>query len=129
MQNNEGKNVDLYIPRKWYVLPLPPPLSSSRGPPCPTLLLATWKRDGQRRHRTVIPLTNASLALHSSATNRLITPKDHAAVQINIGHVDANGVYTGKSTTFALSGFIRNMGEADFALSRLASDANLMPAL
>ncbi|KAG1338701.1 hypothetical protein COCNU_04G010070 [Cocos nucifera] len=43
----------------------------------------------------------------SSATNRLITAKDHASVQINIGHLDENGVYTGQFTTFALSGFIR----------------------
>ncbi|KAG6528170.1 hypothetical protein ZIOFF_010320 [Zingiber officinale] len=43
----------------------------------------------------------------SSATNRLITAKDHASVQINIGHLDDNGVYTGQYTTFALSGFIR----------------------
>ncbi|PKA57382.1 40S ribosomal protein S21 [Apostasia shenzhenica] len=43
-----------------------------------------------------------------SATNRLITAKDHAAVQINIGHLDENGVYIdGHFTTFALSGFIR----------------------
>ncbi|KAG6472767.1 hypothetical protein ZIOFF_070245 [Zingiber officinale] len=43
----------------------------------------------------------------SSATNRLITAKDHASVQINIGHLDDSGVYTGQYTTFALSGFIR----------------------
>ncbi|KAG6498125.1 hypothetical protein ZIOFF_046034 [Zingiber officinale] len=43
----------------------------------------------------------------SSATNRLITAKDHASIQINIGHLDDNGVYTGQYTTFALSGFIR----------------------
>uniref|UniRef100_A0A804MNU5 digalactosyldiacylglycerol synthase n=1 Tax=Zea mays TaxID=4577 RepID=A0A804MNU5_MAIZE len=28
-----------------------------------------------------------------SATNRIITAKDHASVQINIGHLDANGLY------------------------------------
>ncbi|RWW79170.1 hypothetical protein BHE74_00012577, partial [Ensete ventricosum] len=43
----------------------------------------------------------------SSATNRLITAKDHASVQINIGHLDESGVYTGQFSTFALSGFIR----------------------
>ncbi|VAH26660.1 unnamed protein product [Triticum turgidum subsp. durum] len=42
-----------------------------------------------------------------SATNRIITAKDHASVQINIGHVDANGLYNGSFTTFALSGFVR----------------------
>ncbi|XP_010931633.1 small ribosomal subunit protein eS21 [Elaeis guineensis] len=71
MQNEEGKMMDLYIPRK------------------------------------------------CSATNRLITAKDHASVQINIGHLDESGVYTGQFTTFALSGFIRAQGDADGALDRL----------
>lgn len=43
----------------------------------------------------------------SSATNRLITSKDHASVQINVGHLDDNGIYTGQFSTFALCGFIR----------------------
>ncbi|KAL4202816.1 hypothetical protein AMTRI_Chr02g265460 [Amborella trichopoda] len=59
MQNEEGQNMDLYIPRK------------------------------------------------CSATNRLITSKDHASVQINIGHLDENGLYHGQFTTFALCGFVR----------------------
>ncbi|KAG6430205.1 hypothetical protein SASPL_108267 [Salvia splendens] len=59
MQNEEGQNMDLYIPRK------------------------------------------------CSATNRLITSKDHASVQINVGHVDESGRYTGQFSTFALCGFIR----------------------
>ena len=56
-----------------------------------------------------------------SATNRLITAKDHASVQINIGHVDENGIYNGQFTTFALSGFIRAQGGADSAIDRLWS--------
>lgn len=44
---------------------------------------------------------------YSSATNRLITSKDHASVQINVGHLDERGVYTGGFTTFALCGFVR----------------------
>lgn len=59
MQNEEGENMDLYIPRK------------------------------------------------CSATNRLITAKDHASVQINLGHLDERGIYTGNFSTFALSGYIR----------------------
>ncbi|GJN07903.1 hypothetical protein PR202_ga25776 [Eleusine coracana subsp. coracana] len=59
MQNEEGKMVDLYVPRK------------------------------------------------CSATNRIITAKDHASVQINIGHLDENGMYNGQFTAFALSGFVR----------------------
>ncbi|KAJ3699671.1 hypothetical protein LUZ61_003376 [Rhynchospora tenuis] len=69
MQNEEGKIVDLYIPRK------------------------------------------------CSATNRLITAKDHASVQINIGHLDENGIYTGQFTTFALSGSIRSQVLIFFSVS------------
>ncbi|PIA44448.1 hypothetical protein AQUCO_01700207v1 [Aquilegia coerulea] len=54
-----------------------------------------------------------------SATNRLITSKDHASVQINVGHLDENGVYTGQYSTFALCGFIRAQGDADSAVDRL----------
>ncbi|KAG6535687.1 hypothetical protein ZIOFF_000710 [Zingiber officinale] len=49
--------------------------------------------------------------LRISTTNRLITAKDHASVQINIGHLDDNGVYTGQYTTFTLSGFICAQGK------------------
>lgn len=47
--------------------------------------------------------------MRSSWTNKLITAKDHASVQINIGHLDANGVYTGAFTTLALAGSVRAM--------------------
>ncbi|XP_010513595.1 PREDICTED: 40S ribosomal protein S21-1-like [Camelina sativa] len=55
----------------------------------------------------------------SLATNRLITSKDHASVQLNIGHLDADGVYTGQFTTFALCGFVRAQGDADSGVDRL----------
>merc|ERR1711934_619434 len=54
-----------------------------------------------------------------SATNRLIQAKDKASVQLNVGHVNADGVYTGEFTPVALCGFIRSQGEADGALDRL----------
>ncbi|KAJ9557008.1 hypothetical protein OSB04_011622 [Centaurea solstitialis] len=54
-----------------------------------------------------------------SATNRLITSKDHASVQINVGHLDETGRYTGQFSTFALCGFVRAQGDADSALDRL----------
>ena len=44
-----------------------------------------------------------------SWTNRLIEAKDHASVQVNIGHLDQSGVYNGQYTTLALSGFVRCM--------------------
>ncbi|XP_059652405.1 small ribosomal subunit protein eS21y-like [Cornus florida] len=54
-----------------------------------------------------------------SATNWLITSKDHASVQINIGHLDEGGRYAGQFSTFALCGFIRAQGDADSSVDRL----------
>ena len=42
-----------------------------------------------------------------SWTNRLITAADKGSVQMNIGHLDANGVYSGSYTTVALAGYVR----------------------
>jgi small subunit ribosomal protein S21e len=42
----------------------------------------------------------------------LITAKDHASVQINVGKVNAEGKLTGELETFALCGYIRAMGGA-----------------
>jgi len=42
-------------------------------------------------------------------------------VQLNIGEVDANGVYTGESKAYAFSGYVRASGEADDSLNRLAT--------
>jgi len=78
MQNDEGKIVDLYIPRK------------------------------------------------CTATNRLLISSDHSAVQINIGKVDKNGVYTGEYVTAAFSGFVRKNSESDQAMNRFAADAGLI---
>jgi len=61
-----------------------------------------------------------------SATNRLIQAKDFSSVQINIGHVDSNGVYTGEFTPFALCGFVREKGDADDALNRLATQKGFL---
>jgi small subunit ribosomal protein S21e len=59
---------------------------------------------------------------YSSWTNRLITSQDKGSVQINVGHVDPKtGLYTGKFTPVALSGYIRSKGDADLALTELAS--------
>jgi len=61
-----------------------------------------------------------------AATNRLITAKDHAAIQISVADVDANGVAQSTSTSFAISGPVRAMGESDDSLNRLATKAGLL---
>lgn len=43
----------------------------------------------------------------SSWTNKIITAKDHASVQINIGQLDEEGVYNSTFATFALNGQVR----------------------
>jgi small subunit ribosomal protein S21e len=64
--------------------------------------------------------SNSYVPRKCSATNRIIKAKDHASVQISIAKVDENGRYTGENHTFALSGFVRAMGESDDAMNRLA---------
>lgn len=70
---------------------------------------------------------NPSFLTLSAATNRLITAKDHASVQINIGHVDENGhIIPGQQTTYALCGFVRIRSESDDSLNRLATRDGLL---
>ena len=40
-------------------------------------------------------------------------------MQVNIGHLNEEGVYNGNFTTFALTGKVRIMGESDSALDTL----------
>ncbi|EIE21333.1 ribosomal protein S21e [Coccomyxa subellipsoidea C-169] len=54
-----------------------------------------------------------------SWTNKLITAKDHASVQINVGHLNEEGVFNGDFTTFALAGNVRAMGSGDSAVDSL----------
>ena len=59
----------------------------------------------------------------SDYLDRLITSKDHASVQISVVDVDADGRALPTSTTFALCGQVRAMGESDDSLNRLATKA------
>ena len=63
---------------------------------------------------------NACARSRSSATNRLITAKDHASVQIDIARVDEQGIITGETDTLAICGFVRRKGLSDEAFYRLA---------
>ena len=69
--NDDGQNVDLYIPRKCH------------------------------------------------ASHRLIPAFDHGAIQIAIGDVDENGLYSGTSRIVCISGFLRSQGESDHAINHL----------
>eukprot|EP00297_Palpitomonas_bilix_P022847 CAMPEP_0113873832 /NCGR_PEP_ID=MMETSP0780_2-20120614/3994_1 /TAXON_ID=652834 /ORGANISM="Palpitomonas bilix" /LENGTH=83 /DNA_ID=CAMNT_0000859531 /DNA_START=61 /DNA_END=312 /DNA_ORIENTATION=- /assembly_acc=CAM_ASM_000599 len=58
-----------------------------------------------------------------SATNRLITSNDKAAIQINVGHVNEDGHYTGEFTSLNICGFVRDLGESDEHVYRLWQEA------
>jgi small subunit ribosomal protein S21e len=63
--------------------------------------------------------SNRDTNTFKSATGRIIKAKDHASVQISVGKVDENGRYTGENQAYALSGFVRAMGESDDSFNRL----------
>lgn len=72
--------------------------------------------------KTLMSLTIAALLPTGAATNRLITAKDHSSVQINIAEVDEQGkMITGKNVSYAFSGYVRSIGEADDSLNMLAT--------
>ena len=66
---------------------------------------------------------------NSSATQRLITAKDHASVQINFVEVDSEGRATGSYVPFALSGSVRFASEADNSMCRLATEQGLLKSV
>merc|ERR1712216_814475 len=59
-------------------------------------------------------------------TNRVITAKDHASIQLNIGHLNENGVFTKQFTPIALSGYIRAKAEGDAAINSIAFHNGVM---
>lgn len=65
-----------------------------------------------------------------SATGRIIKSKDHGSCQITIAKVDENGrAIQGENVIYALSGFVRAMGESDDALNRLAQRDGLLKSV
>jgi small subunit ribosomal protein S21e len=70
----------------------------------------------------LFPFLNPPFSLVlSSASNRIISAKDHASIQINIADVDeTTGRMTGTNKTYAICGAIRKMGESDDCINRLA---------
>ncbi|ESO11651.1 hypothetical protein HELRODRAFT_71412 [Helobdella robusta] len=63
-----------------------------------------------------------------SASNRIISAKDHAAIQINLAEVDEQtGRMTGQNKTYAICGNIRRMGESDDCLNFLCKRDSILP--
>ncbi|RSH87990.1 40S ribosomal protein S21 [Apiotrichum porosum] len=72
-------------------------------------------------------LVDLYIPRHCAATNRLITAKDHASVQITVADVDAEGkAIKGQGTTIALCGQVRSQGEADDSINRIATKEGLL---
>jgi hypothetical protein len=133
MKNDEGEVVDLYIPRKWCggwgggggrrgsaagrgssVNPLSLERQAAHGPGgrgAPPADVcgsggAVGAEQGGRRLTPRPPPTPLPYP-RSAWTNKLITAKDHASVQINVGHLDSDGIFNGAFTTYAFSGAVR----------------------
>ncbi|KAJ7950200.1 40S ribosomal protein S21 [Quillaja saponaria] len=62
-------------------------------------------------------ITELYIPRKCSATNRLITAKDHASVQINVGHLDEKGVYNNQ-VFHICSLWFHSCTDADSALDR-----------
>lgn len=62
----------------------------------------------------------------SSATGRIISSRDHSAVQISFAEVRADGVATNEVVTFALSGFVRSNSEGADSIDLLAQRDGLL---
>jgi small subunit ribosomal protein S21e len=80
-------------------------------------------------HQLTFHLFSSYVPRKCSATNRIIKAKDHSSVQISIGKVDENGRYSGENQVYALSGFVRAMGESDDAMNRLAQRDGFLKAV
>ncbi|KAJ1929318.1 40S ribosomal protein S21 [Tieghemiomyces parasiticus] len=61
-----------------------------------------------------------------SATNRLITAKDHAAVQINIANVSDKGIAQKSYKTVTIAGFVRQTGHSDESVNRLTTESGYL---
>jgi len=79
------------------------------SPPWPLHACTPVCKSACRRH--VSP--HRSTPRRSAWSNKLIEAKDHGSVQINVGHLDADGKYiNGSYSTFAIRGAIRAMVSA-----------------
>ncbi|KAK2074142.1 hypothetical protein P8C59_008372 [Phyllachora maydis] len=72
-------------------------------------------------------LVDLYLPRKCSASNRLITAKDHASVQISVAKVSDDGrLIAGENIVYCISGFVRSQGESDDSINRLAQRDGLL---
>lgn len=65
-------------------------------------------------------LTDLYLPRKCDYTDKLITPRDNASVQINICEFNPDGtINLGKSSVVTICGFVRSVGESDTAIDKV----------
>jgi small subunit ribosomal protein S21e len=72
-------------------------------------------------------LTDLYLPRKCDYTDRLITPKDNASIQLNICDLNEDGtINLGKSNIITICGFVRSVGESDTALDKVLREKKLV---
>ncbi|RXK40058.1 30S small subunit ribosomal protein S21e [Tremella mesenterica] len=62
-----------------------------------------------------------------NSSDRLVTAKDHAAIQISVADVNAEGkAVKGSGTTIVICGRIRAQGDSDDSINRIATKDGLL---
>ena len=72
-------------------------------------------------------LTDLYLPRKCDYTDKLITPKDNASIQINICDLNKDGtINLGKSNILTICGFVRSVGESDTAIDKVLREKVLV---
>lgn len=72
-------------------------------------------------------LTDLYLPRKCDYTDRLITPKDNASVQISVCDLNPDGtINLGKSNIVTVCGFVRSLGESDTAIDKILREKSII---
>ena len=72
-------------------------------------------------------LTDLYLPRKCDYTDKLITPKDNASIQINICDLNKDAtINLGKSNILTICGFVRSVGESDTAIDKVLREKALV---
>lgn len=72
-------------------------------------------------------LTDIYLPRKCDYTDRIITSKDHASIQLSISDVNEDGtINLAKTNLVTISGFVRSTGQGDMALTRILAENKII---
>jgi small subunit ribosomal protein S21e len=72
-------------------------------------------------------MTDIYLPRKCDYTDRIITSKDHASIQLAISDLNQDGtINLSKTNLVTISGFVRSTGEGDMALTRVLNENKLI---